>query len=66
MSDEPEDKRFWIYVEDALIILSIGVLWLWITRPSGELTNWAMFITLVVMIVIFFRRIRRIRRRSGD
>ncbi|NOZ19867.1 MAG: hypothetical protein GXP25_02130 [Planctomycetes bacterium] len=66
MSDPTEEKRFWIYVEDALIVLAIPVLWLKICNIGGEFTNWALFITLVVMAVVFFRRISRIRRRTGD
>lgn len=66
MSEPTEEKRFWIYVEDALILLAIPVLWLKICHVGGELTNWLLFVTLVVMAAIFIRRINRIRRRTRD
>lgn len=66
MSNPPEENRFWIYVEDALILLAIPVLWLTIFRLEGELCKWVQFITFVVMVVIFFRRRGRIRRAAGD
>ena len=66
MSNQPEEKRIWVFVEDALIILAIGVLWLTICKLEGEIYTWIQLITLVIMVVIFIRRINRIRRRTGD
>lgn len=65
MSDPTEEKKIWIYIEDALILLAIPVLWLTIFHIQGELCRWVQFITLAVMAAIFVRRIVRIRRRTG-
>jgi len=62
MSTPPEERKLWIYVEDALIVLAIAVLWLTIFKLEGEFCRWIQFVTFVVMVVILIRRINRIRR----
>ena len=49
-----------VYVEDALIVLAIPVLWLTVLRMSGPLVIGIQVITLVVMLVVFFARGRRL------
>ena len=68
MADESvEDKsRVWRRIEDALIILSIGGLWVWFMDWNGPLPLTIRIVTLVVLLVIAARRIGRIRRLRSD
>lgn len=60
---------WYIYLEDALILLAIPVLWFTVLNMSGPLVTGIQVVTLLVLIVIGFNRARRLllgRRRAED
>lgn len=60
---------WYIYFEDALIILAIPVLWFTVLNMSGPLVTGIQVVTLLVLLVIGFNRARRLlagRRRAED
>ena len=67
---EPLRSRWWVYVEDALIVfLGIGVLWLSVLRISGPGVLVAQIVALAAMVAIMVVRVRRLlsgRRRAED
>ena len=60
----PDDARpakpLRIWIEDALILLAIPVLWLTILRFRGPIYTAVMLATLAVMVWIFVARWRRL------
>ena len=66
----PPGSRWWVYVEDALIVfLGIGVLGLSVLRISGPGVLVAQIVALVAMVAIMVVRLRRLlsgRRRAED
>ena len=66
MDESPEtkgDKEWWIYVEDALIVVAIALLFVltvfFRNEPWGK---WALTALLLVMLIVFVRRLRRAHR----
>ena len=60
---------WFVYLEDVLIILAIPVLWFTVLRMSEPLVTGIQVVTLLVLIVIGFNRLRRLlvaRRRSEE
>ena len=55
----PPPKRWWIYVEDALILLAIAALWPRLLGQRGTWVNVLQVLTLVVLVVIAVVRLRR-------
>ena len=55
-----------VIIEDIFVLLSIPVLWLFVFRLSGIVCNLIGIATLVVLIVILARRIRRINEASNQ
>lgn len=68
MADEfvKDKSRVWRRIEDALIIVSIGGLWVWFMDWKGPLPLTIRIVTLVVLLVITVKRVRRIRRLRSD
>ena len=62
-------KHWWIYVEDALIILAIAALWPRLVGQRGTWVDALQIATLVVLIAIGVLRLRRMfvaRRKAED
>ena len=55
-----------VIIEDIFVFLAIPVLWLFVFRLSGIVCNLIGIATLVVLIVILARRIRRINEASDQ
>jgi len=68
MPDEgAKDKSaVWRRIEDVLIVLSIGGLWAWFVGWEGPLAWTVRVVTLVVLLAIAAKRIRRIKRLRND
>ena len=66
----PRRRSPWyVYVEDALILLAILALWPTVLRKQGPWTQAIQIVTLAVLVVIGVVRIRRIfaaRRKAED
>jgi hypothetical protein len=58
--------RFWIRVEDALIMLSIAALWPKILRLPGHYPDVLMWTAFVVMVGVLVRRMTRMEKPVGD
>ena len=56
----PGRKDPTVILEDVLIVLSIPVLWLFVLKLRGFVYSLIGGVTLVVLLVILYRRIRRI------
>ena len=65
-TDAKEKKNPWIWVEDALILLAIPVLWLTIFQLKGPIYTAIQWITLAVMVWIFINRVRRFHRYAEE
>ena len=70
-SQDPGRERtpWWVYVEDALIILAIAVLWFTVARVRGPAVLAIQVVTLAVMVAIMVVRLRRLmaaRREAED
>ena len=68
MADESVKGKalVWRRVEDALIIVSIGGLWVSFMDWKGPVPLTIRIVTLVVLLVITVKRVRRIRRLRSD
>lgn len=55
----PPPKHWWVYVEDALIILAIAALWPRLVGQRGTWVDALQVTTLVVLVVIGVLRLRR-------
>ena len=53
-------NRISIYIEDALIIISICALWPKVFHFKGRYPDVLMGAALLVMVVVLFRRIKRL------
>lgn len=61
--------RWRVYVEDALILLAIPVLWLTLFRMEGSAARTVQIVTLCVMLAVMAVRLRRLwaaRREAED
>jgi hypothetical protein len=76
MPDEPRPPMTWMpqppperqskrspitIVEDILIVLAIPVLWFTIFKLDGAIYDIIQYLTLIMLVVIFVRRIRQFR-----
>ena len=62
-TERHREQRRGIYVEDALILISIGLLfWLGVLERHETWAQIAMGVLLLVMLMVFVRRVRRVRR----
>jgi len=55
----------WRRVEDALLVLAIAALWVWVLDVKGTWVLAVKVITPIVLIVITARRVARLRRLSN-
>ena len=62
----PDRKDPSVIIEDVFVLLSIPVLWLFVFRLSGIVCNLIGLVTVVGLIVILARRIRRINAASDQ
>lgn len=65
----PQLTPWRVYLEDALVLLAIPVLWFTVLRKTGPLVVAAQALTLAVMVAIFSIRTRRMlaaRRQAED
>jgi len=69
--EEPEKdsraKTPGVYIEDALILVSIGLLfWLVVFRRHETSAQIALGVILLVMVIVLVRRVRRLNRAFRD
>ena len=53
-------QRMWIYVEDALIVLSLLSLWPKVLRMRDPIWDHLLFVALAVLVIIMCLRLRRL------
>ena len=55
----PARTPWWFYVEDAVNVLAIGVLWFTVLRVRGPAVRAVQIVTLVVLVAIMIARLCR-------
>lgn len=59
-SGQKPATRWYVYLEDALILLAIPALWFTVLRKTGPVAFGVQVVTLIVMLVVAFVRSRRL------